>query len=159
MRDKAKGTNEHKHGNGLPIAVVTAIKPIYKRLSSDELLKKCLDCKTQNQNESLNGMIWNRLPKQVFIGSDVLHMGVFDAVSHFNIGASATAKTLERMGISPGEYCLARCFMADKQRIKKAEIKSAEKTKTRRRIIRAKKKSKGDKQKKKEGQTYACGEY
>ena len=85
-------------------------------------------------------------------------MDVFDAVSHFNIGATAASKTLERMGISPGECCLARCLMADKQHIEKAGIKSAEKTKKKRRIIRAKRKSKGDKQKKK-GQTYACGEY
>ena len=31
---------------------------------------------TQNQNESLNGMIWNRLPKSVFVGADVLQFGV-----------------------------------------------------------------------------------
>jgi hypothetical protein len=106
MRDRAKGTNEYKHGKGLPTPIVIAIKPIYARLSDDGLLLKCLDCKTQNQNESFNGMVWNRLPKQVFVGSDVLHLGVYDAVSHFNIGASASIKTLEKMGISSGDYCL-----------------------------------------------------
>ena len=159
MRDKAKGTNDYKHGNGLSVPVVTAIKPIYNRLSDDELLVKCLDCKTQNQNESLNGMIWNRLPKPVFVHSDVLHLGVYDTISHFNIGASAANKTLEKMGISPCEFCLARSNLADKHRIHQAEIKSSEKTKNRRRLIRAKRKAKGDKQKKKEGQNYASGEF
>ena len=113
----------------------------------------------QNQNKSLNGMIWNRLPKPVFVHSDVLHLGVYDTISHFNIGASAANKTLEKMGISPGEFCLARSNLADKQRIHQAEIKSSEKTKNRRRLIRAKRKAKGDKQKKKEGQNYASGEF
>ena len=67
MRDRANGTKDYKHAKGLPIPVVTAIKPIYARLSDDKLLQKCLDCKTQNQNESFNGMIWNRLPKTVFV--------------------------------------------------------------------------------------------
>ena len=145
MRDRAKGSNEYKHYNGLPTPVLTAIKPIYARLSNDELLVKCLDCKTQNQNESFNGRIWNRLPKQVFVGSDVLHLGVYDAVSHFNIGSNAAIKTLEKMGITTGDYLEARSVFADKQRIQSAEKKS-EKTKNRR-MPRARKKSKGDKQK------------
>ncbi|XP_028414795.1 uncharacterized protein LOC114537882 [Dendronephthya gigantea] len=159
MRDKASGKNEYKHGKGLPINVVAAIKPIYAKLSNNELLSKCLDCKTQNQNESFNGMVWNRLPKQVFVGSDVLHLGVYDAVSHFNIGARASIKIFERMNISSGDHCLAQCSTADKQRIQSAERKSEEEVKKRRRLVRAKRKSKGDKQKQAEGLTYACGEF
>jgi hypothetical protein len=41
-------------------------------IANDKLLSKCLDGKTQNQNESLNGMIWNRLPKTVFVGDESL---------------------------------------------------------------------------------------
>ena len=141
MRDKAKGTTDYKHGKSLPMSVVTAIKPIYSRLSADELLVKCLDCKTQNQNESLNGMIWNRLPKQVFIQSDVLQLGVYDAISHFNLGACAAIKTLEQMEINAGEHCLAWSGSANKQRITKADIKSTEKAQKRRRIVRARRKA------------------
>ena len=53
MRDKAKGTDDYEHGKGLPTSIVAAIKPIYSRLSNDKLLKKCLDCKTQNQNNGI----------------------------------------------------------------------------------------------------------
>ena len=49
-------------------------------MSDDSLLSKCLDGKTQNQNESLNGMIWERVPKGTFVGSEVLQLGVYDAV-------------------------------------------------------------------------------
>ena len=45
-------------------------------------------------------MVRNCLPKTVFVGSDVPHLRVYDAVSHFNIGASASIKTQEKMGIS-----------------------------------------------------------
>ena len=158
MRDRANGTNDYKHGKNLPVSVVTAIKPIYARLSDDGLLQKCLDCKTQNQNESFNGMVWNRVPKTVFVGPDVMHLGVYDAVSHFNIGASPSIKTLEKMGIGSGDYCVLGCSLADKQRLWSANRKSEE-SKTKRRIIRARRKAKGDQQKQVEGQTYACGEF
>ena len=62
-QDKANITDLYKCGPGLPDNIIAQIRPIYDRLSSDDLLVKCLNGKTQNQNESLNGMIWNRLPK------------------------------------------------------------------------------------------------
>ena len=34
-------------------------------------------------------MTWNRVPKNVFVGLDVLQLGVYDAVPDFNIGAEA----------------------------------------------------------------------
>ena len=37
--------------HGLPLAVMEAIKPIYRDLSQPDLLKKCLHGKTQNVNE------------------------------------------------------------------------------------------------------------
>ena len=58
QQDKANGTKLYKHGPGLPLEVISKLKPEYIRLSEDSLLEKCLHGKTQNQNESLNGMIW-----------------------------------------------------------------------------------------------------
>ena len=85
-QNKAKGTSLYKPGPGLPDNIIELVKPIYERLSKDDLLERCLDEKTQNQNKLLNGMIWNRFPKEVFIGSDVLKLGVYDAFAHFNTG-------------------------------------------------------------------------
>ena len=62
-------------GPGLPLDINAELKPIYKRLSEDSLLKRCFDGKTQNQNESLNGMIWDHVPKGVFVGSETLQLG------------------------------------------------------------------------------------
>ncbi|XP_028412728.1 uncharacterized protein LOC114535641 [Dendronephthya gigantea] len=88
-QDKANQTNNYIPGPGLPDDIIGLVKPIFLRLSSNELLSKCLDGKTQNQNESINGMICNRIPKNVFVGFDVLELGVYDAVAHFKEGLKA----------------------------------------------------------------------
>jgi hypothetical protein len=56
-----------------------------------------LDGKTQNQNESLNGMIWNRLRKSIFVGGNVLQLGVYDAVAHINMGSRASVDILQQL--------------------------------------------------------------
>jgi hypothetical protein len=48
---------QYEHKNGLPLAIIEAIKPIYRDLCNEELLKKCLHGKRHNVNESLSGMI------------------------------------------------------------------------------------------------------
>ena len=90
-QDRANQTSNYVPGLGLPDDIIKLAIPIFLRLSSNELLSKCLDGKTQNQNESINGMIWNSIPKNIFVGFDVLEFGVYDAVAHFNIGAEAVS--------------------------------------------------------------------
>ena len=72
QQDKANQTKLYKHGPGLPLEVIAKLKPEYVRLSIDILLEKCLHGKTQNQNESINGMIWQRVPKEVYVGRETL---------------------------------------------------------------------------------------
>ena len=50
QQHKVNGTNKYKPGPGLQDSVIAKVKPIYARLTSDDLLKKCLDGKTQNAN-------------------------------------------------------------------------------------------------------------
>jgi hypothetical protein len=159
QQDRAKGTSLYKPGPGLPDEIIRLVKPIYERLSisNDALLERCLDGKTQNQNESLNGMIWNRLPKEVFIGSELLKLGVYDAVAHFHIGFQAALNVLELLGIDPGTFCLAELEQQDYERVDKAEFKAQEENKKKRKIRRARKKKNADKCSQKEGVTYAAG--
>jgi hypothetical protein len=114
-RDKENGTKEYKHGAGLPKSIIGHVKPIFNRLSEPSLLQRCLDGKTQNQNESFNAMIWNRVPKEVFVGADVFTLAVYDAAANFNIGASASNELLLNMGIAPGKYCSQECLNSDKR--------------------------------------------
>ena len=100
------------------------------------MLKRCLDGKTQNQNESLNGMIWDCVPKGVFIGSETLQLGVYDAVAHFNIGCQAAVNVLTNLGMEPGKFCLEQSEEADRLRVQNANQKAEDKIKRKRKILR-----------------------
>ena len=50
--DKVTGQSTYKPGPVLLLSVIKHLKPIYSELSNEDLLKKCLHGKTQNQNES-----------------------------------------------------------------------------------------------------------
>ena len=57
--------------NRLPDYVCDEMFGVFKALSDDSLLKKCLHGGTQNSNESFHHLIWDRsfpCPKTVFVG-------------------------------------------------------------------------------------------
>ena len=74
---------------------------IYRDLSETALLEKCLHGKTQNQNESCNATIWDRLPKTKFVSISNLEFGVYDTVANFNIGRKASIKIYEKLCMLP----------------------------------------------------------
>ena len=136
QKDKAKNTNLYKHGAGLPLEVISKMKPEYVRLREDNLLQKCLHGKTQNQNESLNGMMWHRIPKEVFVGSETLQLRLFDAVSSFNIGSLTVIRLYQALGIPPGKYTEKGCKFQYLQRVNVAQHTSKASTKKKRKVIR-----------------------
>ncbi|GFV32345.1 uncharacterized protein TNCV_1676311 [Trichonephila clavipes] len=90
----------HKHK--LPVAVVEAIRPIFRYLSDPELLKKCLHGNTQNPNESINNVIWSRVPKKTFVH-------------------------LETLSFEPGYYATCCMERLDKERIIRARYANLQK--------------------------------
>ena len=86
------------------------MKTILADLSSDALLEKCLHGLTQNQNESFNVTIWNRIPKGTYVGLRQLEIGVYDAIAHFNIGSKAAVLIFEKLGMRLGQHMLKGCF-------------------------------------------------
>ena len=72
-------------------------------------LKKCLHGKTQNANESFNGMIWNRIPKATHVGISNLSLGVYDGIAYFNYGMKATLDVFKMLNIEPGIYTMQIC--------------------------------------------------
>ncbi|XP_069672172.1 uncharacterized protein [Periplaneta americana] len=66
--------------------------PIYQRLAATTLLERCAKGKTQNANESLHHVIWNKCPKEVFVSKNKLDLAVTRAISEFNMGS---VKSLE----------------------------------------------------------------
>ncbi|GIX70836.1 uncharacterized protein LOC101238613 [Caerostris extrusa] len=63
----ANGKTISEKYTGLPNNILNIIKPVYLELCSRDLLQKCLHGKTQNANESFNGTLWRRVPKEVFV--------------------------------------------------------------------------------------------
>ncbi|GFY20962.1 uncharacterized protein TNCV_3990061 [Trichonephila clavipes] len=84
----------HKHK--FPVAVVEAIRPIFRDLSDPELLKKCLHGNTQNPNESINNVIWSRVPKKTFVHLETLSFGTYDAIVSFNKGNATKLDILKK---------------------------------------------------------------
>ena len=104
MRQAPKLGGEYVDKPGLPVAVRYKIMSIFQDLSKTELLEKCLHGKTQNCNEALNAFIWNRLPKEIFVGPYVLEMGVCSAVLSFSSGTSALLRIFDKLGMTSGYY-------------------------------------------------------
>ena len=157
-RDKINKTSTYKSGVGIPRNIVLEnLRPIYKDLSSDALLQKCLHRLTQNANESFNAMIWDRIPKSRYIGFTQLEIGVYDAVANFNDGRSASIDILKQMGLEPGINCELACKSINEKRINNSLMKSTDISKIRRKVIRGRKKQKDDKNVEKEGKTYEAG--
>ena len=101
--DKLNNTNTYKEKPGIPAIIRETIRPVFISLNDEKLLSKCLHGKTQNNNESLNGLIWKCCPKDVFVGCTTLELGVASAIIPFNV-LGGVAKVFSELNISPGKY-------------------------------------------------------
>ena len=77
---------------------------IYQDLTKPEELKMCLHGKTQNHNESYNGMIWARVPKYRYFAYDKLEFAVYDPAANFNDGRQASLDIFKELNVVPGYY-------------------------------------------------------
>lgn len=116
----------YTHNHSLPEAVMKTIKPIFRDLSTTELLKKCLHGRTQNQNESVNNVIWTRIPKNVFVEIFTLHFGAYDAIATYNKGNIVKCDVLQKLGVTPGKYMVRAMMSMDNERKRNAERKEKE---------------------------------
>ena len=92
--------------------------PIFTDLKNETLLSKCLHGQTQNNNESLNALIWKRCPKDFFIGKKVLEISMNSAIIAFNDGSTALEKVISAGGIEPSIFMQEGLRKLDCNRIK-----------------------------------------
>ena len=151
--DLANGTNNYNDKSRLPSVFLTELKPLFTRLTNDELLNRCLMGHTQNQNESLNNVLWSICPKTKFCGVDKVKLCTSEAISHFNTGAASRATILETVGVTPGYNMLSALQEEDATRVYHSMRKVQTVTRIRRRKMRGEKKSGG----KKSATTYLAG--
>ena len=160
QKDILTGEKTYKDHVNLPVAIKKEVEPIFKDLSSEALLSKCLDGLTQNNNESLNAFIWKKCPKNVYVSRNIIEIGVASAVLEFNNGTQGIKKVYENAGLHFGKFITAACKKKDKSRISIMTHKSSDSVKKRRKKLRAIRKGFCDKEKEEEGgESYVSGGY
>ena len=70
--------------------ILVKVLPVYQRLASNELLRRCVSGKTQNANESVHSLIWKNCPKETFVSLKRLELSVISSISEFNFGCFNT---------------------------------------------------------------------
>ena len=142
----------------MPLTIKTLIEPIFKDLSSDRLLGKCLHGETQNANESFNALIWKRCPKHVFVNRTVLEIAASSAIITFNDGFQSVSRVIQEIGMLPGQFFQQGAVNKDSRRTDLCSRKSSESYIKRRKQLRAKRKGYIDKEREIEGgDSYAAG--
>ena len=159
QRDVAKGTTTYKHTHPLPQSIVDVLQPIFQRLSNPVLLEGSKDCFTQNPNESLHHLVWDKCPKSSFAGAATVEIAACLGMLEFNGGHHCYAELLTTMGIEPGYYAQTAFTKRDKERLYHASRKSCSKTKRRRTVLKSQKKASADKQQQSEGPLYEAGAF
>ncbi|GFY34159.1 uncharacterized protein TNCV_2504621 [Trichonephila clavipes] len=123
----------YKHRTaGLPNAILNTVKTTYMDLCDQSLLEKCLHGKTQNANESFNGVLWSIIPKETFVELLTLKFGAFLAVLQFNDGSKGILSVLEYLHIPMGYFILKGFSKVDDERIVDSERHSLPTTKNKR---------------------------
>ncbi|XP_039302711.1 uncharacterized protein LOC120357099 [Solenopsis invicta] len=125
--------------DALPIDVLTAIEPIYKDLSKQELLDRCVGGFTQNNNKSYNQLIWKISSKILPGGLIPIEIAAYVSACVFNEGSKALLQIMQAMGVSTGPN--AHAFVADEDegRVTIAERCAQENTQEARKHRRQKK--------------------
>lgn len=112
------------------------LKPIYKELTADELLERCLGNNTQNNNESYNACVWHLVPKHIFTGRKILGIATYTAACVYNKGFNTLLK-MEIMGVTIGPVAMQIAQKQDAHRIVQANRRSTDASKESR-IVRRK---------------------
>ena len=66
-QDRLHNKGMYTEDSRLPSVFKSELKYLFERLSDDELLKRCLHSLTQNQNESINNVLWPLCSKKDFL--------------------------------------------------------------------------------------------
>ena len=159
QRDLAKETTEYSHTHPLPSAVANAIHSTFEALSDQDLLRRCLHGGTQNRNEAINALIWQRATKETHSGLPTVELAAHLAVSHFNDGSVSLKLVLKELGITPGAHCSQACKKLEYDRLHHAHRKSSDQSKEQRKQIRNWKKGYSDHLEAFEGLQYEAGAF
>ena len=129
--------------------------PVFTRLSEHDLLVRCLNGFTQNQNESFNALIWKRCPKHLWRGPAQIEVGLNLAVLTWHSGCSKTRRDcLQGLRLTHGKHSADASNAKDLKRVKVSSERFSECEKKKRAAPTKQKLCAEEIKKQKEGQTY-----
>ena len=136
--------------------VVSKIIPVYQRLASDGILRRCTAGKTQNSNESLHNSIWRFCPKDTFVSKKRIEFAALSGIGQFNMGCVKNLCVKESNINSPSISIAKR---RDKRRLKQSVYRNTNNYKSAYIAKKYKKCAKEKKKARKEGVTYSAGAF
>lgn len=126
----------HRHMIGTPIDLSYAkhLMPVYRRLTSTDLLEKCLLGITQNRNESLHSCIWKVMPKEKHFNLYRLKHAAQQACNEFNLGASPMRLQIDALGWGSGQFTRVIQRKKDHLRLARGKLRCSVQGLRRRRV-------------------------
>lgn len=123
---KYKSFDPDKHS--LAPAVMSALRPVYEKMCSDEMLSKVVDGGTTNPNESYHSYIWSLCPKTLFHSAKYVRNAAALAAILYNDGYELSiTKLLQECGVShKTPACVRMLKLTDNQRVKEHKLKTKE---------------------------------
>lgn len=158
-RAEAMGEPAPQHTPLLTKAQGRALLPIYKRLSDEKLLARCLRGKTQNAAESLNSKVWLLCPKTKFASRSAVETATAIAVLWYNRGHASFEVVLEELGVLPPASLTTLGDYSDKRRIQKMNAQQTAEARAHRRTSAKRARLQDSARKDREGVTYSAGEF
>lgn len=130
------------------------ILPVFQALWDKSLLESVLAGLSQNNNESLNHLVWDISPKEVFSGPETIQTACSLAVCLFNGGAK-TLETIQRgLCLEVGQHSKTGFASIDKKRLYAAAKKISKEAKS-----RSERKKRTEVNEQQEGTTYESGAF
>lgn len=136
----AKGIESGSHASNIKTPInqlcLDKILPLYTRLTDESLLKRCTRCLTQNANESLHSIIWNRCPKETYVSAKRVKVAASISVCEYNVGSyKVISEIMKNLGLKYGYLTAQVSAKKDIVALQQAELKNSKKYKEVRRKI------------------------
>lgn len=157
QKAKALGTEPGPHPAPLHLDVQEELLPIYKDLSRDDLLTRCLGGHTQNANESFNSTVWRLAPKHLHAGLKIVEVAAFLAAALFNEGNSALLMVMNELQLVVGAQSFNFAENMDNQRVTRQNRRSSLETKEARIARQEEMQARNDAYEQEEGLLYGAG--
>lgn len=136
------------------------ILPLYERLTDDSLLNRCARCLTQNANESLHSVIWNKCSKEIFVSRPRVKIAASLGVCEYNLGVKRTVtEFMGHLGLTLTEKSLEIAKSLDAEKLVQGIKRSTQKSKDARRIVKQAQRQQEKNIVESEGPSYEAGSF